>query len=202
MERGIDASANCISIAKTLLKSGRSFVCRYYANFGSKRLTTTEARTLSQAGLRIVTVWEDGRPTDASYFSFAKGVDDGTSAYHDALLLNQPEGSVIYFAVDFDPRPDDISGVVADYFRGLADGFDTIGQGQPQYIIGVYGSGATCLALREGGLAQYSWLAMSTGWRGYNFSAWNIKQGVGKKIGKIPVDYDEATDDYGGFTIE
>ena len=202
MERGIDASANCMPIRKTLLKSGRTFVCRYYANSGTKRLTTKEARTLSKAGLRIVTVWEDGRPTKASYFSYAKGVDDGTSAYHDALSLNQTAGSVIYFAVDFDPSPADVSGVIADYFRGLADGFNAITQAQPQYIIGVYGSGATCSALREAGLAQYSWLAMATGWRGHNFGGWNIRQSVGKKIGKIPVDYDQATDDYGGFTIE
>src|SRR5215467_5092246 len=144
---GIDASNNCTPIANALAKAGRAFVCRYYANFGKKRLTHSEAQALSQAGLQIVTVWEDGSPTKATYFSYAKGVDDGTSAYHDGVSLGQPSGSAIYFAVDFDPTPSDISGVIADYFRGVADGFKAIADGNPQYQIGVYGSGLTCSTL-------------------------------------------------------
>jgi hypothetical protein len=198
---GIDASTNCAPIAGTLKSSGRSFVCRYYANSGGKRLTVKEARTLSQAGLKIVVVWEDKSPTKAAYFSRAKGVDDGTSAYHDAQLLGQPADSTIYFAVDFDASKAEVAGVISDYFRGIADGFNAISQNAPAYQVGVYGSGLTCSTILNQSLATHAWLALSTGWQGHNFAGWSIRQLPGKKIGGIPTDFDEAKEDFGGFTI-
>lgn len=198
---GVDASVSCAPIAGRLKSSGRSFVCRYYANSGKKRLTANEAKVLSSAGLRVVAVWEDGYPTKAAYFSYAKGVDDGSSAYHDAISLGQPSGSAIYFAVDFDASEAEVTGVISDYFRGIAAGFAAISQGAPVYLIGVYGSGLTCSSIRTQDLAKYSWLSLSTGWRGYSFRAWNITQKPGKPVMGIALDYDEATDDSGGFTI-
>jgi hypothetical protein len=48
------------------------------------------------------------------------------------------------------------------------------------YKIGAYGSGATCAMLQRKGLIDYCWLAMSTGWPGYQqqFASgkWNIAQ--------------------------
>jgi hypothetical protein len=198
---GVDAYAGCAPIAGLLKSSGRSFVCRYYANSSRKRLTVSEAKVLSSAGLKVVTVWEDGYPTKAAYFSYAKGVDDGASAYHDAMSLGQPNGSAIYFAVDFDATAAEITGVISDYFRGIADGFATISRGAPGYLIGVYGSGLTCSSILTQGLVKYSWLALATGWQGYSFGGWNIKQKPGEPVKGIPLDFDDATDDYGGFTI-
>jgi len=201
LNSGVDASTNCASIAGQLQASGRKFICRYYANSGKKRLRADEAKILSAAGLTIVVVWEDGFPTSAGYFSHAKGVDDGTSAYHDALSLGQPKGSAIYFAVDFDAPATDITGVISDYFRGIADGFSTISQGNPNYLIGVYGSGSTCSSLLDQDLARYSWMAMSSGWQGHDFARWNIKQKPGKSLKSVSLDYDDAVDDYGGFVL-
>lgn len=201
MQTGVDASANCSSIAAKLKASGRTFVCRYYANSGKKRLTVSEARELSSAGLMIVVVWEDGFPTKASYFSRLKGIDDATSAYHDAVTLGQTRNSVIYFAVDYDASEIDLKGVVSDYFQGVAEGFKAIANGAPDYRVGVYGSGLTCNSILSSGLADYSWLAMSSGWRGHDFSQWNIKQGPGKTLGGIQLDYDRSGDDYGGFAL-
>jgi len=198
---GVDASVSCTPIATRLQSTGRRFVCRYYANSGRKCLTAEEAKVLSKAGLRIVVVWEDGRPTKAAYFSYAKGVDDGTSAYHDAMSLGQPPGTAIYFAVDYDSSQDEIAGVISDYFRGIADGFSTISQGSPGYVIGVYGSGLTCSSVLGQNLARYSWLALSTGWRGSEFSRWNIRQKPGRALLGVDLDYDDATGDYGGFII-
>jgi len=201
LNSGVDASRNCASIAGQLQASGRKFICRYYANSGKKRLTADEAKILSAAGLTIVVVWEDGFPTKAAYFSRAKGVDDGTSAYHDALSLSQPKGSAIYFAVDFDAPSTDIAAVISEYFRGIADGFSTISQGNPNYRIGVYGSGSTCSSLLNQNLATYSWMAMSKGWQGHDCANWNIKQKPGKSLNGVSLDYDDAADDYGGFVL-
>ncbi len=185
MKNGVDAYADCSSIASDLSGNGRSFVCRYLANSGRKRITRREAEVLNREGLTIVTVWEDGFPTRGSYFSFAKGVDDATSAYHDASVLGQPPRTPIYFTVDFDAGPDEVAGSVSDYFRGVAQGFTAIGSGESKYEIGVYGSGATCSWLVGQGMVTYSWLALSEGWRGREFPQWNIRQSAGGTIGAI-----------------
>src|SRR5258708_2487214 len=122
MITGIDASRDCSSIAQTLASEGRQFVCRYYANSGKKRLTIGELQALCSSGLKVVVVWEDGNPTSPGYFSYTKGVDDGTSAYNDALQIGQPAGSPIYFAVDYDASDKDLAGVINDYFKGIVQG--------------------------------------------------------------------------------
>lgn len=203
MANGIDASVNCTVKAFDLQANGIEFVCRYYANSGKKILSRSEALALSQAGLNIVVVWEDGYPTKGSYFSYAKGVDDGSSAYHDALVIGQPIDSPIYFAVDYDASPADVSGGICDYFRGVATGFAASGGTDEQtHPIGVYGSGATCSFLLARNLVTFTWLSQSTGFRGSkDFAAWNIKQGPDQQMVGIDVDFDESTDDYGGFQV-
>lgn len=202
MANGIDASVNCTEKASELQASGIEFVCRYYANSGKKVLSRAEALGLNQAGLNIVVVWEDGYPTKASYFSYAKGVDDGSSAYHDALLIGHPIESPIYFAVDYDASSADVSGGICDYFRGVAAGFAASGGGAPSHPIGVYGSGATCSFLLARSLVDFAWLSQSTGFRGSkDFADWNIKQGPEQQMLGIDVDVDESADNYGGFQL-
>jgi len=202
MPKGFDTTADCGPLAPQIKAAGYDFVARYYAHRGTKRLSAAEARQLSAAGLHIVVVWEDA-PTEVGYFSRARGVDDGTHAYDSAVALGQPAGSAIYFAVDYDALPAAIAGVVADYFRGVRDGFAHRSSGQdPAYRIGVYGSGAACKFLREQGLAELSWLAQSTGWAGYHtYADWNIKQGATTQALGIEIDPDTAKDDYGGFAL-
>jgi len=74
-----------------------------------------------------------------------------------------PPESAIYFAVDNDASGSDIVGPINEYFRGIAAGFAAAGGDAPDYRVGVYGSGAVCQALMQAGLADYAWLAMSTG---------------------------------------
>jgi hypothetical protein len=202
MKRGFDTTANCGPVAATIKQANYDFVARYYAHRGAKRLTQSEAQALSVAGVELVAVWEDA-PTHTGYFSRARGVDDGTSAYHAAMLIGQPAGSAIYFAVDFDASQMAISGAITDYFRGVADGFDTMSANMAAlYKVGVYGSGATCSWLLNHGLAKYSWLAQSTGWAGYqSFTRWNIKQGKETQELGMDIDGDVATDDAGGFLV-
>lgn len=197
---GIDASQDCSSIAGAIMANGRTFVCRYYANSGKKRLTSTEPQNLRGKGLTVVVIWEDGRPTSASYFSFTKGVDDGTSAYHDALQIGQPSNTPIYFAVDYDASDAELAAGINDYFNGLALGIKTAANSGPENPIGVYGSGATCRFALSRGWARYTCLAMSSGWRGYDFPDWNIRQSTGTTYGSIEVDFDESSsNDFGSF---
>src|SRR5262249_49557316 len=129
------------------------------------------------------------------------GVDEGTSAYRQAMQTHQPSGTPIYFTVDFDCSTAAIAGAVNDYFRGIADGFSTISGGRPAYEVGVYGSGDTCSWLLGHGRVQYTWLAQSSKWGGYKtFRDWNIKQG--KTVQKpFDLDLNQAKRNYGGFSV-
>lgn len=198
---GMDCAFDCQDAAAKIKKAGFTFVCRYYRNSTSNypALSAQEVAALSAAGLLVVSVWEGASDT-IGHFSFTSGVNEGTSAYHQALLAGQPKGTPIYFAVDADFDEQEIAGPVRDYFRGIASGFNAISHQAPIYEIGVYGSGLTCGVLTDQGLAKYAWLAMSTGWRGSKtFSRWNIKQS-GKTV-NLGVDYDSdvAKSGFGGF---
>ncbi len=146
-------------------------------------------------------IWENGFPTTAAYFSRAKGISDATAALKLATdTIQQPAGSTIYFAVDFDAKEAEVSGPVTDYFQGVKSVFDVVAV---SYEIGVYGSGATCQALLDQGLATFTWLSQSTGFRGTRtFANFNIKQGKETTICGMDADEDEAdVAACGGFTV-
>ena len=202
MTRGIDLPTDAGRVIAAIRGANLDFVARYYRTPTSRwpSLSASEAQLLS-AGLKVVAVWESAS-TDASYFSHLSGVDDSTSAYHQAQTIGQPAGSAIYFAVDYDASGTDIVGPINEYFRGIAAGFAAARGDGPGYKVGVYGSGAVCQALTHAGLAEYTWLAVSSGWAGSRtFAAWNIKQGRALPSLSFDHDSDEATDDYGGFQV-
>jgi hypothetical protein len=209
MRKGFDSNVDLTRFAASLKAKGYDFVARYYnVNNPSKNLTLAEAHVLSSAGLGIVVVWENGYPTSYSYFNYEKGVNDGTSAYFFASnRIHQPAGTPIYFAVDYDASPAEISVGIFDYFRGLQDGFNTISQNNPIYTLGIYGSGLTCSTILNSGKAAYAWLAQSMGWQGSRtFTNYNIKQALDttecSELGGVSGDPDESPDDNeGSFTV-
>jgi hypothetical protein len=200
MDQGIDCATDCSKRLAAIKATGATFVGRYYRLPGSKydALTAAEAQALSKGMLKIVALWESNS-TVLDHFSHSSGVDEGTSAYRQAMAAGQQPRTPIYFAVDFDCSDAGIAGAVNDYFRGVADGFAAIGTGNPAYDIGVYGSGNTCGWLLTHGRVTSTWMALSTGWGGFKtFKNWNIKQ---LATVKTPFDYDtdEATANYGGW---
>jgi len=201
MVSGIDSPVDCGKFVKEIKNANASFVGRYYRSSASiwPKLTLSEAKILSAAGLQIVALWESASD-HASYFSFAHGVRDASAAYVEASQVGQPMDTPIYFAVDFDASKSEIKNQIADYFRGVAAGFKAAGQGGPCFETGVYGSGATCSWLLENHLATKSWLAVSSGWSGYDFKDWNIKQGKSLKLG-FNNDSDQAKPGFGAFKI-
>ncbi len=177
---GMDCAKDCTQLAAAIRQAGVACVGRYYRWPTSKYrpLTHDEAVALSTAGLSILALWE-WRAEKIANFSYHDGFDQGSSAYKQAMDAHQPAGTPIYFAVDSDFSAAQISGAISDYFHGVADAFNAIGQGQSAYLIGVYGSGRTCGWLLDHGRAVRSWLAVSTGWAGHDtFIRWDIKQGV------------------------
>lgn len=196
---GCDSSSACTqSTIDCLKEKGYSFVGRYYSDtthITGKKLTASEAQLLSQNGIDIVTVYED-LPTEGSYFSASRGTKDANGALAQAASVGQPQGSAIYFTVDYDASSSDIAGGITDYFKAIAE---TIGT---QYVVGVYGSGNTCTAILKSGHAQLAWLAQSTGWGGYHsFNDWVIKQGAEQSVCGLNSDLDEAQGDFGAFRV-
>jgi hypothetical protein len=203
MVSGIDSPVDCAKFANAIKVANLAFVGRYYRSKASKwpPLTRSEAQSLSKAGLQIVALWE-GASTTAGYFTYARGVSGGATAYVEAMGAGQPAATPIYFAVDYDATAADISGPVNDYFAGIAAGYRTASHGVPAYAVGVYGSGASCAWLLTHGRAARSWLAVSSGWSGSKtFKNWDIKQGKPLSSLKFDNDSDEAKPTFGGFQV-
>lgn len=134
---GFDAAREVGSLAARLKAANIDFVCRYYSRNTAKNLSASEAKALGDAGIRIVSVWEGAGDLLAS-FSPAQGAQDAADALKLAAAIGQPQGSAIYFAVDFDATPAEIANEVTGYFVAIQTAF------AGKYKVGVYGSGLVC----------------------------------------------------------
>jgi hypothetical protein len=82
--------------------------------------------------------------------------------------MEQPAGTQIYAAVDYDPDDSDasgptINGPISTYMKAFQAAIQPAG-----YLASVYGSGRTCRILMANGLAQTGWLTQSTGFAEYS----------------------------------
>ncbi|PYI52559.1 glycoside hydrolase domain-containing protein [Paenibacillus flagellatus] len=148
MTKGLDC-ATPLSAAKAAAfrADGYEFACRYLVPSGWKRLTREEAEAISEAGLHIVSVFET--TADRALGGRAAGLADGAAAARTAQAIGQPEGSAIYFAVDFDASATQMAAVI-DYIRAASEA-------TPAYATGVYGSYAVIEAVRRAGVCSRYW---------------------------------------------
>lgn len=173
MQRIIDTAGYVGANVDALVEGGVECVIRYYnhqnsRNLPSKRLSKAEAQELHQAGLSMMTVFQQrgGYPTDGSGVGkiedFAKGRGDADArrAVELAGKVGQPEGSAIYFGVDW------------PFFRGseidaIKGYFEEVGKVLGKHFTpAAYGSGSVLRPLLDEGLITYSWLAGARGWSG------------------------------------
>jgi hypothetical protein len=183
MALGISTNRNCEAIGSCLRDAGKSFVVRYHSartTQPEKRLRPREAAELARAGLDLACVYQDNAllPED---FGRARGVEDGQAAFAAAGQVGQPPGSGLYFAVDHDFSLSETRSFVLPYFEGVRTGLMEAANAQAvPFRIGVYGSGLTCQIVKDNeALAELSWLAESTGWRGSaNYDGWDLRQQV------------------------
>jgi len=185
LKQGISTNKNMSTYLACLKTNGIDFIFRYYSTTTKqpeKRLTISEAKAISAAGVEIVTVYEDG-PTTLSYFSKNRGQKDGKNAHQYARAIGQPSGSAIYFAIDYDASKSDISSNIYEYFLGVDEGMRDASGGSSIYTIGVYASGAACSWLKSRcPFIKYTWLAESTAWlESKNYTEWAVKQFVSKR---------------------
>jgi hypothetical protein len=125
-----------------------------------------EAQALAGHGMQIAVVFQQ-RQNQVTDFTEMKGVAAGRRAYRYVQdNIGQSAGSGIYFSVDFDGSDNEIESNIAPYFEGVKRAFSEESGGNPEYHIGAYGSGLVCTALTKKGLIEFTWLAMSRGFRG------------------------------------
>ena len=202
--KAVDVSTVLTKADATCLYShGVRAVGRYYRHDPDDPmtpLTRVEAVNLSTVGLSLWSVFE--YENTASYFTQGQGVTDArVSAEYADRTIQQPHGSAIYFAVDFDATEADITGGIADYFRGVASAM------AGRYQIGVYGSGACCSYLLDQQLVAKAWLSQSTGYSGHSafFASgrWAIAQLPRTTVCGIDLDGDLVSDthDPGMFRV-
>ncbi|MFO1067875.1 MAG: DUF1906 domain-containing protein [Geminicoccaceae bacterium] len=205
----LDTTKNCAPAAARLLAEGCHTVIRYYSRSDWKRVTQAEAHRLGSQGLRLAAVYQN-RQTQVADFDRNKGEAAGRHAYDYAQnTMFQPPGSAIYFSVDYDATGSEITGAVIPYFEGVRQAFVTLSGGNPDYRVGVYGSGRTCRILADAGLVSLTWLAQARGWAEYDqYSAgnrWALRQGMPVVVAGIegdPNDTNPAVPDFGAFLPE
>ena len=159
------------------VNDGYSIVGRYLtgtvgggANKREKNLTPEEMQIIFDAGLNIFCIYQDDADwwqdhDDLSeYFSYERGYSDASKAVNAAHGLYVPEGSFIYFAVDYDFMEGEVWQKVVPHFQGINA---YLNEHDPAYNIGIYSSRNTCGIVSAQGLASSSFVSdMSTGYSG------------------------------------
>ena len=167
MHKVIDTPWRTTDKARQLKAGGVQSVIRYFNRANSrklpeKRIEPAEAQALADAGLSLVTVFQQRGGADKHIEDLDResGISDAKRALELADRINQPHGSAIYFAVDYDYWTSSELDKIKYYFSAVTDAL------QGKYRVGVYGSGALGHTMRRADLADLIWLAAARGWSG------------------------------------
>jgi hypothetical protein len=215
MSRGISTNISLQGKAACLATAGIKYALRYYSKPGSsKAIKPAEADALAAVGIVLGVVYQE-TARSIGEFTRAKAQSHATNAWNSAQAIKQPEGSAIYFAVDYDASVSDLQGVILSYFNEVENTIAQLAGGRNPYHLGVYGSGLTCRFLKANCPAvRYTWLSLSKGWTDSGtYNEWDINQRWGEEVlcGLTPVfvsggvlhdgDYEYNDDDgeFGGF---
>lgn len=155
------------SRAQTLLSKGYQIVGRYLTNVeGSslnKKIQPGELDTIFNSGLRLFPIYQT-YGGEADYFSETQGREDAELAYKAALKYGFNQGTIIYFAVDYDATDEEIQMNILPHFKGINKKIKELGL---NYRVGIYGSRNVCIQVSAENLAITSFVSgMSTGFSG------------------------------------
>ncbi|MFF3027445.1 glycoside hydrolase domain-containing protein [Microbacterium sp. NPDC057944] len=175
-----------------------------YTHFG-RYLTNTPDQTLDKcikqgeldrifaSGGRVFPLFQTGGGA-IEHFTYKRGEQVGEEAAISAWAYGIPNNTIIYFSVDFDALPQQVTSAVIPYFQGLQQRLGRTGR---TYRIGVYGPRDVCRKLVSEGLAVSSFVSdMSTGYAG-NLgqplpASWAFDQiqtiWIGSGAGRIEID--------------
>lgn len=148
MAKGFDCATKLTKTTATALKKlGYEYVFRYLGPDNSwKSFSPAEAKIIKDAGLKLVSICQLANNGPA-YFSYNDGVAVAKYAMEHAKRVGQPEGTAIYFAVDFDSQAKHID-KIKEHFRGIKDTLKG-------YKVGIYGEYDVMVAMK--GQVDYYW---------------------------------------------
>jgi Domain of unknown function (DUF1906) len=190
----IDTPQNAAKVASKLAAQNVKVVVRFFARKAQPGLRekvmasdgnmidgVREPAILIRNGLSIVSLYQYRNNLPEK---FLKGLEDTGSAKAEvaadvkaaldqAKLVGQPEGSAIYFGLDFNVNRATLDSVL-EYFRVINQ---TVGS---HYAIGVYGNGFVNRILRQEKLVAYNWISASRAHAEtvdfYNSGQWHLFQ--------------------------
>ncbi len=149
--KGCDTSTRLDQAKITTLKNnGYEVVGRYLTkvpNGLDKNMTPEEVELILSNGLSIFPIFQEYGGGNSA-FSKTKGINNGNSAYNAAVSLGIPSGTIIYFAVDYDPQTTEIQNYVVPYFEGVCESLSNSNKTN-KYLVGVYGTRNVCKILTE-----------------------------------------------------
>jgi len=206
----IDTPNNAAKFATKLSAHDVKVVVRYFARktqagLGEKIMASDgnivdgvrEPTVLIRHGISIVSLYQYRNNLAAKFLdgledtgsAKAEVAADAKAALEQAKLVGQPEGSAIYFGVDFNASKSaqlvrsrnggvapnrDVVNAVLEYFRVIGQ---TVGK---SYAIGVYGNGFVNRILRDEKLVSYNWISASRSHEEtsdfYNRGQWHLFQ--------------------------
>jgi len=201
--KAFDVACDTTGKAHLIKEAGYEAVGAYMR---SDRCSRSMVDGLHSVGVKLFSIWEEGHPDHAGYFTEGQALADGHAAAEFALSVGQPKAgtdqieandfpneSQIFFCVDFDASAGDVTGPIENYFKVLHEIVKPAG-----YLPSVYGSGLMCALLTNAGLAHSGFLAQSKGWRNYDLFRENprcaVVQGLQIQVCGFEVDPDEVLD--------
>lgn len=116
----LDTNQNTINQIPHLVADGLQTVIRYLSPInpsGEKCVKKPEAQALAAAGIRLGLVNEGWGDFAHGGISAGAGERDGAFCASYAPTVGAPHGACIYFAVDTDASPAQISKLVIPYFQ-------------------------------------------------------------------------------------
>ncbi|MGL4731669.1 MAG: glycoside hydrolase domain-containing protein, partial [Clostridium sp.] len=182
--------------ANTLKANGYKYIGRYIAGGEHKRISIPEIELILKNGMKWFPIFQKSG-NYLNYFNEEQGKKDGAECVRNASLYQIPNGSTIYFGVDFDAMDGDISAKVLPYFKGIDESFTSLNSRSLK--IGVYGSRNVCSRVSDAGYAEKSFVSdMSTGFSGNlgfplpkNWAFDQIREyAIGTGDGRIEIDND------------
>lgn len=138
------------------------YISHGYINGTDKYLMREEVELILSNGMSIFPIYQ----TSANYYEYfdsPQGSIDASNAINNAINLGFPNGTVIYFAVDYDFMEGEIGTTVLPYFKTISSKFREDGN----FRVGIYASRNICSIISRYGYATYSFVSgMSTGFSG------------------------------------
>ena len=220
-EMGADAhdATDFANNASAFSSQGYGFVAQYIdqsadANTaGSPSVTLAQVQKETGAGLQIMSIFQTNGMSSSTgtgyqtYFTAAQGTHDAAEAISSAKSLDQPAGSSIYFAMDFDPAIPGAAGTEKQLLTSVQTYLTAVNQALQGsgYNIGVYGAGDTLAAAVRNSpsspnynpaytpVAAHGWLTQSYGWAGsaiLEFMSFERRQAIAveKGLDSVPND--------------